>query len=80
MQTTAIHEGRIVHAYNIDLRAQAFGDPDDPALLLIAGATSSMKRWPDAFCARLAEAGRFVIRYDNRDTGRSTAFPVGAPG
>jgi pimeloyl-ACP methyl ester carboxylesterase len=70
----------VVRANGVDLRTQAFGDPCDPALLLVAGATSSMKRWPEAFCIRLAGAGRFVIRYDNRDTGRSSAFPVGAPG
>jgi pimeloyl-ACP methyl ester carboxylesterase len=70
----------MVRANGVDLRTQAFGDPGDPPLLLVAGATSSMKRWPEAFCIRLAEAGRFVIRYDNRDTGRSSVFPVGAPG
>ena len=75
-----VHEERMLRANSIDLRAQAFGHPDAPALLLIAGATSSMKRWPEEFCIRVAEAGRFVIRYDNRDTGRSSVFPVGAPG
>jgi pimeloyl-ACP methyl ester carboxylesterase len=75
-----VHEERLVHANGIQLRTQAFGDPGDPALLLIGGATSSMKRWPEQFCNQLAAAGRFVIRYDNRDTGRSTVFPVGAPG
>jgi pimeloyl-ACP methyl ester carboxylesterase len=75
-----VHEERMVRANGVDLRTQAFGDPSDPALLLISGATSSMKRWPDEFCVRLAGAGRFVIRYDNRDTGRSSVFPVGAPG
>lgn len=75
-----IHEERMLRANGVDLRAQAFGDPGDPALLLIAGATSPMKRWKDEFCLRLAAAGRFVIRYDNRDTGRSSVFPVGAPG
>lgn len=78
--TTLVHEERMVRVNGIELRAQAFGDPSHPALLLICGATSSMKRWPDEFCARLADAGRFVIRYDNRDTGRSSVFPVGAPG
>ena len=73
-------EERFVHANGVDLRTQAFGDPSHPALLLIAGACSSMKRWPEEFCVRLAGAGRFVIRFDNRDTGRSTTFPVGAPG
>jgi pimeloyl-ACP methyl ester carboxylesterase len=54
-------------------------------LLLIMGATASMLWWPDAFCQQLADKGLFVIRYDNRDTGRSTAYPPpephpGAPG
>ena len=46
----------------------------------IQGASAAMIRWPDAMCLRIAEAGRCVIRYDNRDTGRSTAFPPGDPG
>jgi pimeloyl-ACP methyl ester carboxylesterase len=75
-----VREERMVRANGVDLRTQAFGDPNDPALLLITGATSAMKRWPEEFCLHLAGAGRFVIRYDNRDTGRSTVFPVGAPG
>jgi pimeloyl-ACP methyl ester carboxylesterase len=74
------HAERMVRSNGIELRAQAFGAADDPALLLIAGATASMKRWPDEFCSQLAGAGRFVIRYDNRDTGRSSTFPIGAPG
>lgn len=41
------------------------------------GATASMLWWPDDFCEALAASGRFVIRYDNRDTGRST---TGEPG
>ena len=36
--------------------------------------------WPDAFCRRLAAGGRHVIRYDNRDTGRSITYPPGQPG
>jgi pimeloyl-ACP methyl ester carboxylesterase len=75
-----VHEERMVRANGVDLRTQAFGDSSDSVLLLISGATSPMKRWPDEFCIRLANAGRFVIRYDNRDTGRSSVFPVGAPG
>ena len=34
----------------------------------------------DELCERIAAGGRFVIRYDQRDTGRSTSFPVGRPG
>lgn len=63
-----------------ELTVQTFGTPDDPALLLIAGAASSMDWWEDAFCARLAEGGRYVVRYDQRDTGASTSWPAGEPG
>jgi pimeloyl-ACP methyl ester carboxylesterase len=63
-----------------DLCVQAFGSPDDQAVLLIAGAAASMLWWPAELCQRLAARGRFVIRYDNRDTGRSTAYPPGQPG
>lgn len=41
------------------------------------GVMASMLWWPDALCERLAGAGRFVIRYDNRDTGRSTGYEPG---
>lgn len=47
---------------------------------MMMGATASMLWWPDELCAALAGEGRFVIRYDNRDTGRSTTGPPGEPG
>lgn len=62
------------------LCVQTIGDPTDPALLLIGGATWSMDWWEDELCRRIAERGRMVIRYDARDTGRSTSYPAGAPG
>jgi pimeloyl-ACP methyl ester carboxylesterase len=64
----------------IELCAETYGDPADPAVLLIHGATASMLWWDSRLCTELAERGRFVIRYDQRDTGRSTSFPVGEPG
>jgi pimeloyl-ACP methyl ester carboxylesterase len=57
--------------------SETFGRRDDPAVLLIMGAMASMLWWPDGFCERLAGAGRFVIRYDNRDTGRSIGCDPG---
>jgi pimeloyl-ACP methyl ester carboxylesterase len=39
-----------------------------------------MDWWEDEFCERLAAGGRFVIRYDHRDTGRSVTYEPGAPG
>lgn len=63
-----------------EICAESFGNPADPAILLIMGAQSSMIWWEEPFCQRLADAGRFVIRYDNRDVGRSTTYEVGNPG
>jgi pimeloyl-ACP methyl ester carboxylesterase len=48
-------------------------------MLLVMGQMASMLWWPDGLCERLAAGGRFVIRYDNRDTGRSTSYPPGHP-
>ncbi|MBZ9851510.1 alpha/beta fold hydrolase [Mesorhizobium sp. CA14] len=62
-----------------DIVSESFGSPKDPPILLIMGAMASMLWWPEAFCRQLAERGRFVIRYDNRDTGLSTKYPPGAP-
>ncbi|GAB6927865.1 alpha/beta hydrolase [Paenibacillus sp. JCM 10914] len=64
----------------VEICTESFGHPADPALLLMMGAQSSMVWWEDEFCERLANAGRFVIRYDNRDVGRSTVYELGQPG
>jgi pimeloyl-ACP methyl ester carboxylesterase len=66
-------------ANGIDICVETFGERTDPPLLLIAGGASSMDWWEDEFCRRLAAGGRYVIRYDHRDTGRSTCFTAGAP-
>lgn len=71
---------RMIPAGDAQLCAEAFGSPADPAILLIGGAAASMDYWEDEFCERIVAAGRFVIRYDFRDTGRSTAYPAGSPG
>ncbi|RJX37373.1 alpha/beta hydrolase [Paenibacillus pinisoli] len=59
--------------------AESFGNPAHPAVLLIMGAQSSLLWWEEAFCHYLADEGRFVIRYDNRDTGLSTTYEPGKP-
>ncbi len=56
----------------IELCYQTFGDPDGAPLLLVMGLGGPMTWWDPALCRMLAERGFFVIRYDNRDTGRST--------
>ena len=57
---------------NIELEYDHFGNPKDPALLLIMGFTAQMVAWDEAFCTQLADRGHFVIRFDNRDCGLST--------
>jgi pimeloyl-ACP methyl ester carboxylesterase len=61
------------------LACEVHGDPADPVVLLIAGQGQSMDWWEAAFCERLAAQGRCVVRYDHRDTGRSSTSPPGAP-
>ncbi|MEQ9815700.1 MAG: alpha/beta hydrolase [Azospirillaceae bacterium] len=68
---------RLIKRDGVRICAEAFGDPADPPVLLIMGATASMLWWPDDFCRRLAGRGFFVVRYDNRDTGRSSTYPHG---
>jgi pimeloyl-ACP methyl ester carboxylesterase len=70
---------RIVHANGVELCIDTVGDTGDPAILLMGGASSPMDWWEDDFCARLAAGGRFVIRYDSRDTGESVHYPAGEP-
>jgi pimeloyl-ACP methyl ester carboxylesterase len=56
----------------LDICYETFGDPDDPPVLLIMGLGAPMNWWSTDFCERLAARNFFVIRYDHRDTGRST--------
>ena len=59
-------------ANGIELQYQEFGDPTSPALLLIAGLGAQMLSWDEDFCRQLAGRGFRVIRFDNRDAGKST--------
>lgn len=79
MTALSAADERFLDVDGITLCAQTFGDPADPAMLLIGGSEASMDWWDAEFCARLAAGGRYVIRYDTRDTGRSTTFPPGRP-
>lgn len=56
----------------VELCYQTFGDPTDEPLLLVMGLGGPMTWWDPALCRMLAESGFYVIRYDNRDTGRSS--------
>ncbi|MDX1559896.1 MAG: alpha/beta fold hydrolase [Marinobacter sp.] len=62
---------------DISLFTEAFGNPANEPIVLVMGAMSSAVWWPDDFCARLAAMGRYVIRYDHRDTGKSISYEPG---
>ena len=64
---------------NIELCYETFGDPGDPTALLIMGLATQMIAWPDEFCRDLAGRGFHVVRFDNRDAGRSTHVPGPPP-
>jgi len=68
---------RTIAVGDVDLCVTAFGDRRHPPVVL---PSVSGLFWEDSFCGRLAAADRFVLRYDIRDTGRSTAYPTGTPG
>jgi pimeloyl-ACP methyl ester carboxylesterase len=56
---------------------EEFGGSGDPGLLLIMGLGMQMIAWPDEFCQQLAARGFYVIRFDNRDAGRSSHIDAG---
>ncbi|MEO8936781.1 MAG: alpha/beta hydrolase [Burkholderiaceae bacterium] len=64
----------IARANGIDLCYQTFGDANNPAMLLIMGLGTQMLGWDEVFCQQLAARGYYVVRFDNRDIGRSTWF------
>lgn len=70
-------ESRWISHNGVRLFSESFGTPGDPPILLIMGAMASSVWWAEDFCSELANRGRYVIRYDHRDTGRSTSYEPG---
>ena len=67
----------------IEICYETFGTENNtPPVVLISGAGLQMLAWPDEFCELLADRGKRIIRFDNRDTGESTILshlPTPAP-
>src|SRR5919202_3266306 len=63
---------QIAPVNGIEIAYETFGDPSDPALLLIMGLATQMIAWDEDLCEMLVSRGFHVIRFDNRDVGRST--------
>jgi pimeloyl-ACP methyl ester carboxylesterase len=70
---------RLIEVNGVELCTEPFGDPANPPILLVMGIGGSMLWWEEGFCRMLADGGRFVIRYDHRDTGRSATYEPGRP-
>jgi pimeloyl-ACP methyl ester carboxylesterase len=58
----------------IELEYETFGDPKNPALILMEGHGAQMVKWDTEYCKMFAAKNLFVIRFDNRDCGLSTKF------
>ncbi len=71
---------RMISAGGVELCTEPFGDRADRPTLLVQGIGASMLWWDEGLCRALSGAGRFVIRYDHRDTGRSVTCEPGHPG
>ena len=63
----------------VEIAYETFGDPTDPAIFLVMGLGTQMLAWPVEMCTALADAGHFVVRYDNRDVGLSTHIDKPVP-
>jgi pimeloyl-ACP methyl ester carboxylesterase len=70
---------QIARANGIDLCYETFGKDDAEPLLLIMGLGAQMILWDDEFCQQLASRGFRVIRFDNRDIGKSSKLTGGKP-
>ena len=70
---------RLLRVGEVELCVDEYGNPGDPLVLLVGGAAASMDWWDVGLCEAIAAGGRRVVRYDHRDTGRSTTGPAGAP-
>lgn len=67
-------------ANGLDIEYESFGRESDPAVLLIMGFSAQLTMWPLQFCEGLVARGFRVIRFDNRDIGKSTHLThLGAP-
>ena len=64
---------------DVELCFETFGDPEAPALLLTMGLATQMLGWHEDLCAALADRGFHVIRFDNRDVGRSQRMAGAVP-
>ena len=64
----------IAEVNDISIWWEDFGDSSNPSVLLIMGANANCMQWPLEFIDPIVEQGFHVVRFDNRDVGKSTWF------
>jgi pimeloyl-ACP methyl ester carboxylesterase len=80
MSITQLDAGeKLADANGLTLCYQTFGAASDPPMLLVMGLAAQMILWETEFCKRLAERGFYVVRFDNRDIGKSSRIPAAPP-
>jgi pimeloyl-ACP methyl ester carboxylesterase len=72
VKNVAYKKAELAHVNGIKINFDYFGQPSNPPIILTMGLGVQMIYWHDAFCQMLAQQGYWVIRYDNRDIGKST--------
>jgi pimeloyl-ACP methyl ester carboxylesterase len=77
VNATAHQPPQIARANGINLCYEIFGDAEAEPMLLIMGLGAQMIHWDDDFCRQLAARGFRVIRFDNRDIGKSSHLSGG---
>ncbi len=77
MNSSAHQPPQIARANGIELCYEIFGDAGAEPMLLIMGLGAQMIHWDDDFCRELAGRGFRVIRFDNRDIGKSSKMTGG---
>ena len=70
---------KIIRFNDVHICTESFGEINNPTILLIMGATASMIYWEEEFCKRLSNQGFHIIRYYNRDVGKSITYEYGHP-
>ena len=58
----------------VSIAYDTFGSSRDPVVLLVMGLGTQLIAWQEGLCRRLADRGRYVVRYDNRDCGLSSRW------
>ena len=62
----------IAEVNNINIWWEDFGNPSNPSVLLIMGANANALLWREDFINPIVKSGFHVVRFDNRDVGKST--------